>query len=167
MNEIQLILRQLSAESERARAVVQACAADPAGAGPQFRETSVEYLSCVLAWFEERDRRLGELYARRPADDPDRRSVERTLDDAGSSREALERLERVGGREGWQDLASFVAGPWTGRREAIGRVLAANARVVDWRLVGGIDADSILEERRRYARFRQHLPPGTAVPTGP
>jgi hypothetical protein len=191
VNEIQLIRSQLDAERERAAAVAHACAAALAGAGPQslasasaleeFRQASVAYLACVLGGFVERDRRLGELYARRPADDPERRSVETLLAGAGSSREALERLERAAGhsagapddashrgrQERWQDLARFFSGPWKARREAIEQRLAPNPRVADWRVVAGMDADSILEERHRYARVRQHLPAGTAAPADP
>lgn len=190
MNEIHLIRTQLRAERERVGAVARACAAALAGTDPQtlapgsapeeLRQASAEYLACVLEWFEARDERLRELYARRPSADPERRSVEKMLGGGGSSREALERLERAAGRAAsetddssgsrqelrWQELARFIAGPWTGRREAIERALSSNPRVADWRAIGGIDADSILDERRRYARVRQHLPPGTAAPAG-
>ncbi len=190
MNEIQLIRNQLIAERERAGVVARTCIAALAGADPriltpgaaleQLRQASVEYLTCVLAWFEERDERLRERYAQLPADDPDRRSLEQMLGGGGSSREALERLERAAGHSAgesddapgsrpgqrWQEFARFFAGPWTGRREAIERVLSSNPRVADWRAIGGMDADSILEERRRYARVRQCLPPGTAAPAG-
>jgi hypothetical protein len=166
VNEIQLILRQLRAERERAVAIARACAAaephSPAPGRPtleEFRQASVEYLACVLAWFEERDQRLGERYAQLPSDDPDRRAVERILTGSGGSREALGQLEH--GR--WQEAARLLAGPWTARREALEERLAANPRVADWRAVGGLTADSILEERRRYARVRPLLPAGAAA----
>jgi hypothetical protein len=184
VNEIQLIRSQLNAERQRAAAVARACAAALAGADPQaiagsaaleaFRHACVDYLACVLAWFDGRDQRLRELYARRPAADPDREALEQVLAGGGGSREALERLEsaalRATGAPGhesrsraqqrWQEFARFFAGPWDTRREAIDRMLSANPRVADWRVIGGIDADSILEERRRYERVQQHLPPG-------
>lgn len=157
MNEAQLIRGQLGVERERAAAVAQACASVSGSEG--FRRACLEYLTCVLAWFEGRDQRLGERYAQLPADDPDRHSVERILAAGGSSREALEPLER--GR--WQDAARFLAGPWTARREAIEQTLASNPRVADWRAIAGLDADSLLEERRLYAHVREHLPAGTAA----
>ncbi len=187
MNEIQLIRSQLNAERERAAAVARACAAALAGADPQavagsavleeFRDACVDYLGCVLAGFGGRDQRLRELYARRPAGDPDRQALEHVLAGGGSSGEALERLEsavlrapgaaghesRSRGQERWQEFARFFAGPWDTRREAIDQMLSANPRVADWRVIGGIDADSILEERRRYQRVRQHLPPGAVA----
>ena len=33
----------------------------------------------------------------------------------------------------------------------------------DWRLISGIDADTILEERGRYAQVLEMLPPGVAL----
>jgi hypothetical protein len=165
VNEFQLILHQLRAERERAVAIARACAtAEPQspGAGPtleEFRQAGVEYLACVLAWFEERDQRLGERYALRPSDDPDRRAVERILSGGGGSREALGQLEH--GR--WQEAVRLLAGPWQARREAVEEQLAANPRIADWRAVGGLTADSILEERRRYARVRPLLPAGAAA----
>jgi hypothetical protein len=189
MNEIQLIRSQLGAERDRAGAVALACAGALAGADAQsvaarlaaFRQASVEYLTCVLGWFEERDQRLRELNARRPVDDPERRCLEQLLAGAGSSREALERLERVAGsragdgatgargrpEQQWQEFARFIAGPWKARRDAIEQRLSSRPRTADWRAVAGIDADSILEERRRYAQVRQHLPAGAAATAGP
>lgn len=165
MNEIQLIRGQLSVERERATTVVQAVAAALAGAGAasgealgELRRTSADYLSWVLTRFEERDQRLRQRYAQRPGDDPDRRAAEGLLADGGGSAGALERL----GQERWPDLARFLTGPWRQRREAVERLLAGNPRVADWRAIGGVDADSILGERQRYARVLQHLPPGAA-----
>jgi hypothetical protein len=177
LNEIHLIRSQLGIERERTGAVAQACAGALAGADPrafaagsalaEFHQAGVEYLACVLAWFDERDRRLRELYARRPADDPERRSVDKMLAGGGNSLEALERLESVAGvPERWQEFSRFFAGPWQTRRDAIDRILSSGLRVADWRVIAGIDADSILEERRRYARFRQHLPAAMAATAG-
>jgi hypothetical protein len=157
VNEIQLIRSQLRAERERAGAVGQACAAADLEA---FREASRDYLACVLGWFEERDGRLRERYEQRPRDDPERLAIEGILAGAGSSHEALERL----GQGRWPEVARVLAGPWTVRRTAIEERLAANPRVADWRAIGGLTADTILEERRRYARVRQQAPAGTALP---
>jgi hypothetical protein len=189
VNEIHLIRSQLRVECDRAGAVAQACAGALAGADPQalaagsalaeLHQAGVEYLACVLAWFDERDRRLRDLYARRPADDPGRRSVEKMLTGGGNSLEALERLESVAGNpagengdasrsrhERWQKFSRFFTGPWKAQRDAIDQLLSSSPRVADWRVVAGINADSILEERRRYARFRQRLPAGTAATAG-
>jgi hypothetical protein len=39
--------------------------------------------------------------------------------------------------------------------------------VADWRIVGGVDADSVLEERARYARVGDHLPAGITLAGNP
>src|SRR2546422_364025 len=97
MNEIQMIRAQLTAERQHASTVANACAtalgrrnAVALSSGPaleEFRQACVDYLVCVLAWFEERDQRLS----------------------------------------------------------------------------AGIDADSILEERQRYARVSAALPGGASL----
>jgi hypothetical protein len=56
---------------------------------------------------------------------------------------------------------------WRPRREALDGLLALNARVADWRTVGGIDADNILEERRRYRRLTEHAPQGVTLAAPP
>jgi hypothetical protein len=52
---------------------------------------------------------------------------------------------------------------WSARRDAIDALLAASPRTTDWRLIAGIDADSILEERQRYARVSAALPGGASL----
>jgi hypothetical protein len=185
MNETQLIRQQLATEREHASAVANACASALGraeagalgGSSPlgEFRQACVEYLVCVLAWFEERDQRLAELWpARRPATDSAWRAVEEVLSRRGGSREALEKLEAAlaatasasaprTAPKSWQDFAKFFDSVWSARRDAIDELLARAASTADWRLVGGIDADSILEERRRYARVAQALPAGESL----
>jgi len=46
-------------------------------------------------------------------------------------------------------------------------LLATNSRATDWRTFGGIDADSILEERRRYAQVCARVPPGMTLGAKP
>jgi hypothetical protein len=187
MNEIQLLRLQLATERTHVSAVVNACASvlgrapvPLAGGSPlaQFLEAGVDYLVCVLAWFEERDQRLGDL-ARALPGAPERRALEEALALAGRSREALGRLEAacapgiaaaapantasaVAERR-WQEFAQYFNGAWSARRDALDALLAANPRPGDWRAVCGIDADSILEERRRYAQVCARLPPGATL----
>jgi hypothetical protein len=175
MNEIQLIRQQLESERQHASAVANACAQALASAAARqlqqgsplerFRQACVDYLVCVLAWFEERDQRLADYaQARLTAADPVPRRLEEVLAQAGRSREALERLEAAvasdGTAERWQEFVQFFNGAWSARREALETLLAAHARTNDWRALSGIDADSILEERRRYAQVSARLPPG-------
>jgi hypothetical protein len=185
MNEIQTLRNQLDTEHRHVREVVRACAAahgaprgmTDAAALAAFSQACAEYLECLLGWFEARDQRLAGLYAALPADDPGRRALA-ALGERGSGAEALKRLaagaapERgtatdrsAAGR--WQELAQFVAGAWDGRREAIDALLASNPRVTYWRTFSRVDADSIVEERSRYARVRATLPPGVELAGAP
>jgi hypothetical protein len=152
VNEIELLRTQLATERRHVREVAASCAAAargvppaPAGSAPDaWRQACTEYLGCVLEWFDERDARLLELY--------DRKAVA-ALGDAGHGREALERLAAATASHGrWQDLERFINGPWDARRAAVDALLATNPRVADWRVFGGIDADSICRERALYAR---------------
>lgn len=171
MNEIELLRDQLATERRHVREVASACAAALANASPgpgdaaleALRGASGEYLGCVLNWFDRRDERLGRLYARQPAADAGGMAPA-ALGLPGHGREALRRLEQSGpARESWQALARFIDGPWDARRAAIEALLAANPRVADWRAFGGIDADSICQERALYARVRAALPSGRAL----
>jgi hypothetical protein len=185
MNEVQLIRSQLATERQRALEVASACAGALTRAGAQsardgaaleaFGRACREYLACVLLWFEERDRRLGELYARLPPDDAQRHALGKLLAEGSRSHEALGRLTPAsatgasteapdtGAPEAWRELARYLSEAWDARRSAIDALLAANPRVSDWRTFSGIDADSILEERSRYAQVRQTLPAGAAL----
>lgn len=141
----------------------------------EFRQACIEYLVCVLTWFEERDQRLIELWhERRAPGDAERRALDDLLGSRGRSREALEKLAAAlastsepsaggGAQESWQDFAQFFNGVWRARRDAIDSLLAPNNRASDWRHFGGIDADSILEERSRYARVHATLPAGASL----
>lgn len=169
MNEIEIIRSQLAAEQSHAAQVADACAAAfgggrarPSSDAPmaQFREACTGYLVWVLARFEERDQTLSEL--------PPGRQLGAILARPGTSREALSHLEAAlaagesspGTRAAWQAFADFFNTAWLPRRMALERALAAHAVVADWRSVCAIDADSILDERNRFARIRALLPPG-------
>ena len=173
MNEVELIRHQLALERSHVGAVANACANAMQGdAGAvassdslgQFRRVCIEYLACVLPWFEERDQRLTELLqARSDPIDPARR---------GRSREVLAKLEAAcadtttgsaGEQQGWREFAEFFNGIWSARRDALDALLYTNSRATDWRTFGGIDADSIFEERRRYAQVCAQVPPGVAL----
>jgi hypothetical protein len=185
MNEIQLIRNQLALERAHASSVANACAMvlqSAGGPGPEsevvgeFRRACVQYLACVLAWFEERDQRLHELLQSRfDAADPTRRAFEEVLRRPGRSRDALARLEAActdtaGSADGasqraWREFGDYFNGAWSTRRDALEALLAANTRASDWRTLGGIDADSILEERRRYALVAAQAPAGVVPGT--
>ena len=60
----------------------------------------------------------------------------------------------------WSDFLRFFCGAWSARRDEIDRLFERQAKVTDWRTVSGIDADSIVDERTRYARVKATLPAG-------
>jgi hypothetical protein len=187
MNEVELIRNQLAFERTHAGAVANACATamqGDAAAGAtadslgQFRRACVDYLACVLAWFEERDQRLTDLLQASPrSTDPAWHSLGEVLARPGRGREVLAKLEAAcagttasgsaGRRQGWQEFAEYFNAVWSTRRDALDALLSSNARATDWRTFGGIDADSILEERRRYAQVSSQVPPGVTLGTNP
>jgi hypothetical protein len=184
MNEIQLIRAQLDLERSHASAVAAVCGATLGCATPAslasgtpletFRQACVDYLVCILAWFEERDRRLAELINQYGPEHATRDALDATLARRGRSREALEKLEAAfaaapdtaaaaGARPAWVEFAQFFSGIWSTRRDALDALLSANSRASDWRHMSGVDADTILEERSRYARVTETLPPGITL----
>jgi hypothetical protein len=174
MNETELIRAQLALEREHLNAVARACAQSLAGTtaaacppGPAlepFHQAATEYLALVLGWYEERDRRLEALAASLGGADPRCTTAREILAHAGSSREARAKLTAAGADSGaWQGLAAFLGGPWSRRRDALERLLANDTQVGDWRLIGGIDADGMLEERSRFARLAALTPPGAST----
>lgn len=152
MNELELIRSQLRAERERVSDVARACAAAAATEG--LRQAGVEYLVFVLTRFDERDQRLAEQAA--PS------SLEQIISRGGSSREALAKLAAAttgdSASDRWGAFAEFCDGPWRLRRDAIDALQQTNLRIADWRAVSFVDADSILEERTRYANVQAKLP---------
>lgn len=194
MNELEIIRHQLRTEQTHAAQVADACAAvlgspTPVAASPaglqEFREACVAYLVWVLARFEERDQSLAERLsslAPRAAGSPralDAGAASAMLASPGSSREALSRLEAAltapsppGGdaaqpAQAWREFARFFDTAWSPRRIALDALLAHLPAVADWRAVCAIDADSILDERARYARVTGALPEGTALRAPP
>jgi len=184
MNEVQLIRNQLALERAHAAAVANACATalegNPGTEGTsdalgRFRGACVDYLACVLTWFEERDQRLVDLIQARLANDPVRRAFEEVLAGGGRSREALAKLESAcagsaapdphARQRRWREFAEYFNGAWSTRRDALDALLSSNSRASDWRGFAGIDADSILEQRRRYTQVRAQVPGGVTLGT--
>lgn len=157
MNEIELLRAQLATERLHVSAAANACAAADAAA---LRAAGTDYLRCVLGWFEARDRRLDELLrARAGLDESTHRGLKAALSQPGASDVALGKLPAAEAAIGaWQALAQFVGTAWGPRRDALDALLGTLARPADWRTIAGIDADSILEERRRFERLREAAP---------
>jgi hypothetical protein len=171
MNEIEQIRAQLITERTHATAVARACASIPGGVPVQeFRNACTDYLVRVLASFEERDQRLADLARGPVGEDPARRTLVAALGRPGTSREVLEKLAAAcdaNSTQSWQDFLQHFSHAWCTRRAEIDALLACNPRVADWRIVSGVDADSILEERARYARVSEHLPAGVTLTGDP
>lgn len=185
MNEREILRGQLATERIHAAQVASACvtlfgtardgAREPSAA---FRDASVSYLAWVLSRFEQRDQLLGELIERhrRSAQRAPEAGVPEELDRlvarTGTSRQALTRLEEAlaatasrsrGSSEAWQAFGQYFNAVWCERREAIERQLPRLRQITGWRDACAVDADSILEERARYARVAEHLPPGITL----
>ena len=179
MNEVELIRAQLSLERQHASDVSRVLSSVGSSDNrldslQAFRQASVDYLVWILSRFEEREQIFHDLLrSRLGADDAERRGVEDALALSGTSREALAKLEAAlasnpapgsGHAERWNDFQQFFSGPWSARRDTLDELFAQQAKVPDWRAVSGIDADSIFDERSRYARVRATLPPGIDIP---
>jgi hypothetical protein len=183
MNEVELIRAQLSLERQHAFDVARALAAAGArnGASPDswqsFRQGSVDYLVWILSRFEQREQTFHDLLRERAGPDNfETRALERALNQPGTSREALTRLEAALGSPSrteveriarWTDFEQFLANVWSARRDALDELFGQQAKVTDWRAVSGIDADSIFDERSRYAKVRAVLPVGIELSAAP
>jgi hypothetical protein len=184
MNEVELIRRQLGVERQHAAEVSRDCASVFAAAGEEipsggeqlapleaFRQASVEYLAWILSRFEEREQVFHDLLrGRLAADDPNRRAVETAFALPGTSREALAKLEIALRATGagdtathWTEFLRFFSSAWSARRDEIDRLFERQAKIADWRTVSDIDADSIVDERNRYARVKATLPAGIEI----
>ena len=174
MNEIELIRTQLSVERQHATAVARTCATTLASASmasiEPFRATGIEYLAWILARFEEREQVFHDLIRKRfGPTDPHRQAVDAALAATGSNREALTKLETALGASPdantttlrWSEFLHFFIGPWSARRDEFDRLLQQHPKVTDWRTVSAIDADSIVDERTRWARVEATMPTDT------
>jgi len=151
VNETQLIRAQLATERAHVREIAAACD-QPGDALARH-----DYLRSVLGWFAARDERLEQLLRvpdRLGADA--RAALASALSDSGDSREALRRLPAPadGSAREWRQFAQFMTEAWDRRRQRLDALLAQQSAAATWRAIAGIDADSVLEERARYARAR-------------
>jgi hypothetical protein len=189
MNEIGILREQMATEQSHAAQVAATCAAVFGSDAPvkataeslqALREACVAYLVWVLARFEERDQSLSDrLRSLRQAGSggqraPDPQALSEVIARPGTSREALARLEAavavsashrdaVAARRAWRRFSEFFDSAWKPRRSALDALLAELSSVADWRAVCAIDADSILDERARFARIAARLPPGAEL----
>ncbi len=180
MNEAQILSSQIAAEHTHAAQVVAACAQafGTDGARPlaeasreALRDACLGYLVWTLARFEERDQTLGDRLRAGPAGAASE-ALAAALAAPGTSREALSRLEtalaaEAGHGQAWRQFAQFFESSWRPRRAALDALIARLPTVSELRAVYGIDADSILEERARFARIAAALPASSLLPAPP
>ncbi len=141
-----------------------------------FRQAGVDYLVWILTRFEVREQVYHDLLRSRfTAEDPNRRAAEAALALPGTCRDALAKLETAlggtvdsdGAAGRWTDFLRFFSGAWSARRDEIDRLFERQAKGShDWRTVSDIDADSIVDERNRYARVKATLPAGIEMTPG-
>jgi len=153
MNEIGLIRRQLAIEQAHALEVSGAVTARDTASLEGLRHAARDYLACVLGSFAQRDAQLAALAARLPAGDPRRPALAAALAGPGASCDAQALLES----DSWVALDEYLRGVWSARRAALDASLGASTPVTEWRQVAVIGADSVLEERTRYARVHAGL----------
>jgi hypothetical protein len=179
MNETEIIRRQLATERMHAAQVANACTRVFGAVGGSthaaFREASINYLVWVLSRFEQRDQLLAERIAHRVGI-PEHTAATATFHALaalaarpGTSHQALILLETAlaapqeAAPAAWQAFAHYFNTTWYERREALENQLAQLRRLPEWRALCAIDADSILEERTRYAHVAAHLPAGVTL----
>lgn len=184
VNELEFIRRQVSTERSHMAAVRSACAAAlalPADerAGSDFLLACASYLVFVVGRFNAQDQAHRDLLRLRLPTDAARDRA--TLDDLdrtlAASRKALDALaatlrrrETVPDDSGDAALVaalrsylSFYSNVLAGPRHSLQHLFAAHYTIAEWRAASAVDADSILEERRRYARVADLLPGGIAL----
>lgn len=91
--------------------------------------------------------------------------LETTLAELRAGLRSLEdSRDPVAGVSAFADFVERVLGR---RRDSLEPLFASQYTIDDWRAASGVDADSILEERERYAAVRAALPPGIALEGDP
>ena len=187
MNELEFIRRQVSIERSHMAAVRGACAAALAlprdeRPGTDFLQACAGYLVFAVGRFNTQDlAHCDRLRAHLPVDAAQDRA---TLDDLdrtlAASRKAIDALaaalrDREAAGDAGDDDAfvaalrgylSFYSNVLAGRRHALQHLFEAHYAVADWRAASAVDADSILEERQRYARVADLLPDDISLAAG-
>jgi hypothetical protein len=180
MNELQLIREQVSTERRHMAEVKNACGTaiergiDTDTGLDEFCQACADYLVFILGRFNAQDQAHCELL--RPRLAPDDAANRRILDDLEEtlqiSRGAIARLaaaldaRRAGHMHApefvgaCRDYVAFFNDVLSRRRHVIYHLFDRHYGVEDWRRASFVDADSILDERARYAHVRSKLPPG-------
>jgi len=172
MDELAILRGQIATERRHLVAVKAACrAALPAGR----RTTGVDDFARIAGdYLLHGGRRLlaqdhAHVVLLRPRLAAGDAASHRLLDDLEATlrqlRTALQALEAGADRvAGLHDYLEFVDGVLARRRHVLEPLLAAHYSIEDWRAAAFVDADSILEERERYAACRAAAPAGAFAP---
>ncbi|MCC6173439.1 MAG: hypothetical protein IT481_15575 [Gammaproteobacteria bacterium] len=188
MNELEFICRQVSMERGHAAAVRGACATALAADadGPpdvEFLDACAGYLVFTGGRFDAQDLQHDALL--RPclaaAGVAEPAPLDGLLQSLPASREAIGRLAAAlearhagtatdAGRaadarfvEALRDYLAFHAGVLAARRHSLHDLCDRHYGLTEWRRAAAVDADSILEERERYARVVARLPDGLSL----
>jgi hypothetical protein len=144
MNEIEIIRQQLLLEGQHVSEVMAACASlGKANDTPErtLRHACLDYLTLASSRLEAPAR--SEVLAHLQ---PLRDAVAVTQAD-------------------WHKLLQLLRLQWHGRVQAVNHLLDENPSVAEWRAIGQIDADSVLEERQRYAQVQAARAAAAPQPT--
>jgi hypothetical protein len=144
MNEIEIIRAQLNIERQHVAEISDAFAAalndPPSSTSDELERACADYLEFALTRLEPDASRdaLAKLQAARDGDAP--AAVARSSD------------------EHWRAFLQFFRSQWRAHADALDALFSRNISVKDWRIAAGVDADSIFEERRRYAQVKALRP---------
>jgi hypothetical protein len=142
VNEIELIRRQLVHELQHVSEVAALCATESKRDGTKGSEHGPACLD-YLAWASSRFK-------------------------STTGVEVLAQLETLRGtaptEAQWREFLQLFQRHWQTRVAAVNDLLERNPLVTEWRSVGRVDADSVLEERERYGRVRATRPSSISPP---
>ena len=183
MNELQLIRDQVATERRHMGEVAGACreALERSPAGDTSLDELCQAAAAYLVWiagrFNAQDQAHCDLL--RPRLTADDAADHRILDDLEATlrenRVAIGRLDaalqaRQAGRMhaaefvgACRDDLRFYDDVLLQRRHVIHHLFDRHYGIEEWRRASLVDADSIVEERSRYARVRTKLPPGVEL----
>ncbi|HNR21703.1 MAG TPA: hypothetical protein PKL49_01630 [Steroidobacteraceae bacterium] len=174
MDELAILRGQIATERRHLIAVKGACrAALPAArqttGADEFARIAGDYLQHIGRRMLAQDHAHVVLLRPRLAagDVASHRLLDELEATLGQLRTALQALETGTDRiAGLFDYLDFIDSVMAKRRHALEPLLAAHYSIEDWRAAAFVDADSILEERERYAACRAAAPAGAFAPEG-
>lgn len=168
MDELAILRGQIAAERRHLVAVKAACRAalqdgHQTTGLEQFAHACRAYLLYIGRRLLAQDHAHAVLL--RPRLPPGDAANHQLLDDLEATlkqlRTALQALEAsTAPVAGLSDYLAFVDNVLAKRRHSLEPLFAAHYSIEDWRAAAFVDADSIIEERERYAACQAAAPPG-------